>query len=217
MIDLHLIVQRECVIARAPVVTDARFAVHDQRVHIQVAQARRNRQAGVAAANDQHIGVTVGAGGVGDAPVKPVRPLKIARVRLTARPAAAGVFFKAFDLVCGGEQGPGLVLAIAAGVRVQTQQALRAQASGFEAEKSFDDFGTGAGDAARRCALGIDFKKGGVCRIASCVARSGPRAVCAQCRSDGLGPTEGLDVPGQSQQIAPMRVRPEQGFESCVV
>ena len=64
MIDLHLVVQRERVIARAPVVADARVAIDDQRVDAELGEARGDRQAGLAAADHQHrrIAILVGGG-----------------------------------------------------------------------------------------------------------------------------------------------------------
>ena len=78
VVDLHLVVQRECVVSAAPVVADARFAVDDQRVDIQMAQARGNRQAGMPATHHQHLGVVIRIGDRSAAFVEPVRPLKFA-------------------------------------------------------------------------------------------------------------------------------------------
>ena len=54
VIDLHLIVQRQRVIALAPVVADARLAVDDQRIDLQLLQPRRDRKPGLSAADHQH-------------------------------------------------------------------------------------------------------------------------------------------------------------------
>ena len=60
---MHLVVQRQRVIALAPVVADARLAVDDQRVDLQLLQARRDRKPGLAAADHQHGRIAVGVVG----------------------------------------------------------------------------------------------------------------------------------------------------------
>ena len=77
MIDMHLIVQRQGMIALAPVVADAGVPVDDQRVDAKLGQARRNREASLTAAHDQNRRIAVGIGLRRHPFVQPVRPLKI--------------------------------------------------------------------------------------------------------------------------------------------
>ena len=86
VIDVHLIVQRQRVVALAPVVADARFAVDDQRVDVQLLQARGDRKPGLSAADDEHGRVAVGILRGGLAQVEPVGAAKIARIGLAVRP-----------------------------------------------------------------------------------------------------------------------------------
>ncbi len=62
MVDVHLVVQDERVIAIAPVVADARLAIDDQRIDAQLLEARGDRKPGLSAADHEHGRVAVGIG-----------------------------------------------------------------------------------------------------------------------------------------------------------
>jgi hypothetical protein len=108
MIDLHLVVQRQRVIALAPVVADARLAIDDQRVDLQLGQPRRDREPGLPAADHQHGRVAVRIGGGCLAQIEPVRAAEVARVGLPGRPRLADALLVALDRVERGQQRPGL-------------------------------------------------------------------------------------------------------------
>ncbi len=81
-------------IAVAPVVADAGFAIYDQRVDLQLLQPRRDAQSGLAAADDENGGIAVGVFGGGFAEVEPVGAAKIARIGLATRPRYSDLFLK---------------------------------------------------------------------------------------------------------------------------
>ena len=86
VVDLHLVVQGQRVIAVAPVVTDALSAVHDQRIDLQLPQACGDRKPGLPAADDEYDRIPLDILGGGSPEVEPVGAAKIARIGLTARP-----------------------------------------------------------------------------------------------------------------------------------
>ena len=69
-------------ITLAPVVTDARFAVHDQRVDLQLSEASCNRKPCLTSADNEDGRFAVDILGSGFPEVEPVGALKIARVDL---------------------------------------------------------------------------------------------------------------------------------------
>jgi hypothetical protein len=83
---VHLVVQDQRVIPLAPVVADARFTVHDQRIDAQLRQARGDRQPGLSPADDEHRGVAVAVLRGGLSQVEPVGSVKVARIGLALRP-----------------------------------------------------------------------------------------------------------------------------------
>ena len=80
MVDLHLVVQGQRVIAVAPVVTDALLAVNDQGVDLQLTQACGDRKPGLAPADDQHNRISLDVFGGGFPEIEPVGAPKIARI-----------------------------------------------------------------------------------------------------------------------------------------
>ena len=79
MIDVDLVVQRQRVIALAPVVADARVAVDDQRIDAELLQPRGDAQPGLPASDDQHGGIAVGISALSRATVGPVLGAEVAR------------------------------------------------------------------------------------------------------------------------------------------
>ena len=86
MVDVHLVVQDQRVIALAPVVADARFTIHDQRIDPQLREASGDRKPGLSPADNEHGGIAVGIFGGGLPEVEPVGSAKIARIGLALGP-----------------------------------------------------------------------------------------------------------------------------------
>src|SRR4029078_469939 len=76
---VHFIVQRQRMIARAPVVADAVVPIDDQRVDAELMKARRNRQSGLAAADDNYGGIAFGKCTLFPQTVGPVLGAKVPR------------------------------------------------------------------------------------------------------------------------------------------
>ena len=207
VVDLHLIVQRQRVIALAPVVADPRLAVDDQGVDLQLLEARGDAQPGLAAADHQHRRIAVGIFGLGLAQVEPVRAAKIARIGVAARPRDAELFLKTLQFFQRRQQRPGFQPAAVAGIRGQPHNAVAAALPGFELEDRLDRAGAGARHLARRRAIGIDRKPAG----------RGADGVSLQLLQDRVRAVDGLDVPAQRQHVAPIAVGMKQRFQRAVV
>ena len=134
---MHLIVQRERVIALAPVVTDARFTVDDQGVDAQLREPRGDREPGLTAADHQNGRVAIFIRGGRFAQIEPVGTAKIARVGLALRPRLADMLLVSLDLVERREQRPGLGAAIR-GIGHEPQHPTAAPLRLLEAEDRFD-------------------------------------------------------------------------------
>ena len=89
VVDVHLVVQGERVIALAPVVADARPTVDDQRIDAQMGEARCDRKPGLSPADDEHGRIPLVIGGGRFPQVEPVGAAKIARIGLAATAATA--------------------------------------------------------------------------------------------------------------------------------
>ena len=202
---MHLVVQRERMIALAPVVADARLAIDDERVDVERLQSRGDGEAGLAAADDENFGIAVGVGGGRQALVEPVGAAEIARVGFAGRAArAADVLLVALDLVERGEQVPGFEFAAVGG---EADDAVAAGLRGLEGEDGFDGVDAGAGDLARRRALGVDAE-----------VRGGELGGgCLQLGKDFRRAGDGADVPGQRQHVAPVAVGVEERGERGLI
>jgi hypothetical protein len=109
------------------------------------------------------------------------------------------------DFIECSQQRPGFPGAVSGGFRPQAQHAVRPHAAGLEPEEGFDDTRAGAGDAAGRRAPGIDLESGRAC------------AVPYQRLADFAAAADGLDLPGERQEVAPVSVGQEQGCQRRVV
>jgi hypothetical protein len=78
VVDVHFIVQRQRMIARAPVVADAFVPIDDQRVDAKLMKARRNRKSGLPATDDEHGGVTFRKGALFLQTIGPVLRAEVA-------------------------------------------------------------------------------------------------------------------------------------------
>ena len=151
VVDLDLIVQSQRMIPHPPVVADARKLIDHQRIDIQLAKARRDRQAVLAAADNQHLRIAVGVCSRLVPLIQPVQAAEIPRIGVAAGPARADPFLVAFQFVERGHQHPGL----RGCRRGQPDHAEAAASLGFEAENRLVDFDAKtADDARRRAALG---------------------------------------------------------------
>ncbi len=207
VVDLHLVVQRQRVIAFAPVVADARLAVDDQRVDPQLLEARGDRKSGMAAADHQHDRIAVGIFGIGLAQVEPVGAAEIPRIGVAARPRHAELLLVALEFLERGQQRPGFQALAIGRVRDQPQDTAAAALAGFKPEDRLDRAGAGAGHPARRGAIGIDPETAG----------RGRDGAGFQFPQDRVRAVDRLQVPAQRQRVAPVAVGVEQGFEQAVV
>ena len=203
---MHLVVQGQRVIALAPVVADALRAVHDQRIDVQLIQARGDRKPGLPAANDQHDGIPVDIRGGRFPEVKPIGAAKVARIGFAFRPRCADLFLEPFDFVERCEQCPRFHAAIG-GIGHKPQDAVAAAFGGFESEDRFDRVGAGAHHMAGRSPAGIGPE----------ASRTRPADMRVQLFNNSVGAVNRSQVPGQRQRIAPMAIRMKQGLEQDVV
>ena len=96
MVDLGFVVQGQRVIARAPVVADARVGIDDQGIDTQVRQPRRRPKPGLPAADDDHGRVTVCVGRRLVTQILPVFAAPFPRERIATgftQPYMLGVIF----------------------------------------------------------------------------------------------------------------------------
>ena len=192
---MHFVVQRQRMVARAPVVADALVAVDDQRVDAELMQARGNRKSGLAAADNEHRGLAIVIGARLAQPVGPVLGAEIARA-VGLGPDAECLFVSSEFFQCRDDR-PG---AQAGGIGRETDNAGAGSERSLECKQRFDGFGAGARDPARWRPLRGDVE----------VSRRGARECFAQRRGDGRAATHCLYRPRESQHVAPEAVGMEQ-------
>ena len=83
---MRLVVQDQRVITFAPVVADARFTVHDQRIDLQLREAGGDRKPGLSPTDHEHRRIPVDILGGGFPEIEPVGATKIARIGLVLEP-----------------------------------------------------------------------------------------------------------------------------------
>ena len=196
MINVNFVVQRQRVIALAPIVADARVAIDDQRVDADLLQPRGDAEPGLAAADDQHRRIAVAISALPRETVGPVLGAEVARRIGLA--AALERFLMAADFVQVGVQRPGVKPALAVGL--QAQRAVARADCGLEVEQRFDAVGTGARNPARRRAPRRNME----------IRRLGARERLAQHGLDRRPAGHGLDIPGKGEHVAPEPVGEEQ-------
>jgi len=206
VVDVHLVVQGQRVIAVAPVVADALPAVHDQRIDVQLIQARGDRNPGLASANDQHDRIPIDIRGGRFPEVEPVGAAKVARIGLAFRPRCADLFLEPLDLVKRCKQRPRFHVPIG-GIGHKPQDAAAAAFGGFESEDRFDRVSAGARDIAGRSPAWIGPETSGI----------HPADMRFQLFKNSVRAVNRPQVPSQRQCIAPMAVRVKQGLEQDVV
>ena len=182
----------QALVAVAPAVAGACILLDDDGRHAQAAQARTQRNAALAATDDEHIGLR----GVAErrhlvlALLEPALAPGVHAVLGTLDAARALLLFKTLELDHGGQQGPGTV----AGRRdLQAKMAAPARDLGLEGEPGIDDaigFGGITLDAEVR------WRRRGELRREHLFDR----------RLAFLG----ADVPGEGNQVAPVAIGIEQ-------
>jgi hypothetical protein len=207
VIDLHLIMQRQRVVALAPVVADPGLPIDDQRIDPQLLQPRRDRKPGLAAADHQHIGIAIGILNRGLTLIEPVGASEIPRVGLAARPRNSLLLLISFQFIECRQQRPGLQPVTVAGIRDQPQNPAAASDGSFEFENRFDGAAARARDVARRRAVRIN---------SEILWRRGPGAGL-QFFQDGIGAVDRLQGPAQRQHVAPKTVGMKQGAQRAAI
>ena len=207
VIDLNLIMQRQRMVALAPIVADTLLAIDDQRIDVQLFQPRGDGKAGLAAADHEDGRVAVGIGGRCVAQVEPVGAAKIARIGVAARAIDAELFLKTLEFAKLGQQCPGFQPVAIVRIGDQADDAAAAPDIGLELEDGLDCVGAGAHHLARRGAVRVDCKAAGH-------RAAGQRRQRFQ---DRVGAIERLDVPAQRQHVAPIAVGVEQLIQQGVI
>ena len=192
MVDVHFVVQRQRVITLAPIVADTLMPVDDQRVDAELLQPRRDREAGLAAADHDDRGIAIGKSALAGAPVGPIFGAEVARRVRFAAPLE--LLFVAAQFVQIRVQRPGPQAPLAVGNK--TNDAVTRTGRGLEFEDRLDRFGAGAVDPARRRPRGRDME----------IRRLRARERGSQRRLDSRPAGHGLDCPGEGQQVAPQAV-----------
>ena len=161
VVDLHLVMQRQRMVALAPIVADALFAVDDQRIDVQLLQPRGDREPGLPAADDENSRIVFGIAGGVFAQVEPVGAAKIPRIGAATRACDAELLLKSLEFAELGQQRPRLELVAVVSIRDQPDDTAAASDPGLELEDRLDRVGAGPHHLARRRAVGIDGKAGG--------------------------------------------------------
>ena len=122
VVHMHLVMQRQGMIALAPIIPDATVLFDHQRIQPQLAKPRRYAKPRLARANYQHNGVAVREGFCLFALIEPIIAAEIARIGFSAGPALTGFFLKTREFLKRRQQHPGLAWVF----RRQAQHAITA-------------------------------------------------------------------------------------------
>ena len=186
---MHLVVQRQRVIAGAPIVADARLAVDDQRVHSGRTQPRGYGQPGLPGAHHDHGRVVRVVYGGTAAAVEPVLATEAARV------IRLGVARRRMQRVQRGDDRPG---PHGAWPGDQAHNARSSAVSGLERDQRLDHLRSSPDHAPRR-------------RPSRCQAdRAGLRQGAGNQALDCGRARHGRDFPRQRQHVPPVPIRLEQ-------
>ena len=168
-------------------------AIDDQRVDAQRAQARRDGEARLAAADHEHGGIAILIGLRLHTLVEPVVAAEVAAVTLGIAQLARPSVGPAVQFLERGEQRPGLPRAA---VFDETHDGVGMTERGLELEDRLDAVDAGPLHAARwRARVGNHH-----------IPRGGARQHRRQRRRDRRSPGMGDDVPGEGQHVAPVPV-----------
>ena len=183
------VMQAQTLVTIAPGVAGALVFLDDDGGHTELAQARAQNDAGLPAADDEHMGLfgVTQAAGLGLTRLLPAHASSVCAMLHPLGPGLTLGLFKALELDHGGQQGPGQAV-------LQAQQALAAGNGGLEAKPGFDDAVGLAGHALDGPGGRPDLCEGGLQHLAH------------------LRPAlSGLEVPGERQQVAPIAVLLKKG------
>ena len=187
---MHLVMQRQGMIALAPIIPDAVMLFDHQRIQPKLAKPRGDAKPRLPRANHQHNGVSAGEGFCLFALIEPIIAAEIARIGFSARPALAGFFLKTLEFFKRCQQHPGLCGVI----QRQPQHAIASAKAGFKMEDRFNHLKAKPLHAARRCA----------CFRQREAMRPNRRLRLCQRYRDIMRAHMRRDVPGEGEQIAPM-------------
>jgi hypothetical protein len=160
----------------------------------------------LAAADHENYGISIGIFVCGLALVEPVRAAEVARVSLPPRPGPPKLFLKALQFIERSQQRPSLQPAVVS-IRDETYDAAAAADRGFKFEYRFDTADARSRDVSRRCAFGVDLKP----------ARLGRARAMRQLLQNGFDARSGLQVPRESQNIAPEALGAKQVLQRAIV
>ena len=186
------VVQAERLVALPPLVTGARMLVDDQCGYAELPQPRAQRDAALSAADHEHIGL----GGRPEVlglllpALLPGLALLVRTVFGTHRAVRAAWLLVALQLIHRRQQGPGAVLTVLAD---EPDQAHPAADGGLEAEPGGDH------------PVGLLRRLGG-----GETGGGGPLAGLGDQVRHLLPPLDGLQVPGERDQVAPVALGGEQ-------
>ena len=189
MIVPDRVVQAERLVAVAPGIAGAGVLLDDDGGHAELAQPRAERDAALAAADDEHVGLGLKAEPLGFlvAQFLPGFGAGIDAVPGAERPGEASLFLMTFQFDHRCQKRPDLAV-------LDADQAVAARGLGLERDPAFG-YAAGFG---RALPLG-DFP----------VARLCARNARAEHVADLIAAFHGLDIPGEGDEVAPVAFRCE--------
>ena len=189
MVEPDRVVQHQRAVAVAPGIPGTRVLLDDQRRHAQLLQPGAHGDAGLAAADDEAVRLDRVAHGrrLPGARFRPGLAVTVGPVHGTERPTAADRFLVTLEVAHGREEGPGLAV-------LQANDALTQCHIRLEGEPRLDHAVDDRGIAAQR-------------------ERSGPGRDEGRCKHlrNRRRPLQGLDVPGEGEDVAPIALAREPG------
>ena len=186
MIVPDRIVQAERLVALAPAVAGALVLLDDDGWHAELPQPGAERDAALASADDQRIGLRLEAelGSFLLALLLPGRPVLAVAMLGAERAVEAGRFLMALQFDHGGEQRPDLAV-------LQPDMAEAAGNAGFEADPAFQE------PVGFSCVFTLGDPPVRRFRLRQLAHQHGAHLVAA---------FHGLDVPGEGHQVAPVAI-----------
>src|SRR5262245_1360594 len=153
VVHVHLVVQRQGVVATAPVVAHAGPPVHDERVDAALGEPRSGGKTSLPTTYYEYCGFFLFKFSLFPAPIQPIGPSEIPRIGAPARPERADLLLVALQVVQGGQKRPGARLVA---IGLEAHDAVRGSVGRVETKERLDARGACPSDGARRCAIWID-------------------------------------------------------------
>ena len=201
VIDVHLVVQHEVMIALAPGIAHPLVPVDDQSVDPVHAEGCGDAETTLSAADDDGRRLAIFIGDLLAAVIHPVLTTERVRVFVATWTPLADPLLVPLDLVEGGQQHPGSQFSRVFGRGNQPQHAAAPANGRLEREKGLDRWHAGARHEVRLRALLGDAKFRWL--------DLGQRL--AQRRLDIVRAADRLDMPAEGDQVAPVPIGQEQG------